>query len=575
MSESNQPAGEQGSPGGPYAYGQNPPAAQNPAVAQGDHFAPPTSPAPSAAPAWGSAPSGSASAGPSAAPGVAPSAAPGAAPWAAAEPGPSTASAPGAPAPAAASAGTTLRSLGLGTPVPTLVIGAAAYVVALLASIVVIVSIVLAALTSGPTSSDLTGGATGTTPSTGDTGFEGIIGLIGLPFQLVALATFGSYDAQLDLGFLGSATMSWSGLPLLITVAMVLTAFLAARSAQRRWSSNGLLGIVLWSGISGLGVALVALLLTRLTAFSITDDELGLSLMMHAAGVDMFFGTWALITLPLLLGHLSGMTKPAWWPMVEDLAAAPRLALVHALTFALPVGLIALVAGAIAAAVNGDGDTILPALLALPVWGLTGLALLPGLGMLVVPLHLIAHGDVDAFGLDRQHGFLWFFDLPWYVWVPMVLIALVVPLLVALLWHRGREIQPGSMVALVVSWAALPLAYALCSIVLLALARVQMDVEMGMLGGLGISMGPALWMPVVAFFVGLALEAISRFGAPFVDRYVPGPAVNWFRRSARARRAALAPAAPAAPADAQAPVQTPHQESSPAGPPRGPLAPGA
>ena len=50
---------------------------------------------------------------------------------------------------------------------------------------------------------------------------------------------------------------------------------------------------------------------------------------------------------------------------------------------------------------------------------------------------------------------------------------------------------------------------------------------------------------VVAFFLGLAVEVIARFGAPFVDRFVPGPLVNWFRRSARARRAeSAAPAAP-------------------------------
>ncbi|MDN6304181.1 MAG: hypothetical protein L0J57_14215, partial [Brachybacterium sp.] len=45
------------------------------------------------------------------------------------------------------------------------------------------------------------------------------------------------------------------------------------------------------------------------------------------------------------------------------------------------------------------------------------------------------------------------------------------------------------------------------------------------------------WMPLVAFFIGLLVEALARFGAPFVDRFVPGLLVNWFRRSARARRA--------------------------------------
>ena len=522
MSQPNEPAdgqgkgtgheqGGAGQDGGAYGYGMTKPGA-----------APPPEPAPSPgpAPSTGSAPS----AGP--------------APWAGqgptAGPGPSTA---------------TLRKVGIGTPVPTLVTGALAYLVALVAALVVIVSAVLAVLTADTgASTDPTGGAA---PATDDAGFAGIIGLLGIPFQLVALASFGSYDAELQMGFLGSLSLSWRGLPLLITAAMTVFAFLAARTAQRRWSSNGPLGALLWSGLSGLGVALVALLLTRLTAFSIEDPANGLSLSMHAAGADMFFGTWALITLPLLLGHLAGMRKPDWWPLVADLAAAPRLVLVHALAFAVPVGLLALAAGAIVQIVDGEGRSVLGALLALPLWGPTALALLPGLGMLVVPVRASVRGDVGDLGLGSgitpQSGTqsLWFVDLPWYVWLPMVLIALLVPLLIALLWHRDREIPAGNVIAQVTSWAALPLAYTFCSLVLLALVHVRMDAEMGFLGAMGVSMSLAAWMPVVAFFLGLAVEVIARFGAPFVDRFVPGPLLNWFRRSARARRAeSAAPAAP-------------------------------
>jgi len=194
-----------------------------------------------------------------------------------------------------------------------------AYVVALGASLLVIVSAVLAALTLD--TGDLTGGATapadGSTSPSGGGGWRGIVGLVGIPFQLVSLASFGSYDVELSLGFLGTATMSWRGLPLLITVAMVATAFFAARLVQRRWGTgrwggNGALGALLWSGISGLAVAIFAVIATRVTAFAIDDDSLGMSLSMHAAGVDMFFGTWALIALPLFLGHIAGSEKPAW-----------------------------------------------------------------------------------------------------------------------------------------------------------------------------------------------------------------------------------------------------------------------
>ena len=69
-------------------------------------------------------------------------------------------------------------------------------------------------------------------------------------------------------------------------------------------------GALLWSGLSGLGVALVALLVTRLTAFSIEDPANGLSLSMHAAGADMFFGTWALIGLLVVVFVESGVLFP-------------------------------------------------------------------------------------------------------------------------------------------------------------------------------------------------------------------------------------------------------------------------
>ena len=444
----------------------------------------------------------------------------------------------------AAQAGAALQRFGIGNPLPTFVAGAVAYVVALGASLLVIVSAVLVLLTLD--TGDLTGGTTvpagGSGSSSGGGGWRGIVGLMGIPFQLVSLASFGSYDVELSLGILGGITMSWRGLPLLITAAMVVTAFLAARIVQRRWGSgrwgsNGALGAFLWPGISGLGVAIFAVIATRVTAFAIEEESLGMSLSMHAAGVDMFLGTWALIALPLFLGHIAGSEKPTWWPMVADLAAAPRLALVHALAFAIPVGALIVVGSAIGMVIEGEASSVLPSLLSLPIWGLTGLALLPGLGMLVVPMPLNLQGGVEEFGVDRTNEFLWFFDLPWYGWIPLVLIALLMPLLVALLWHRDREIEKGNILALVVSWAALPLAYFATSVVLLALVWTSMQAQVGFMGDIVVNVGLAPWMPLVAFFIGLLVEALARFGAPFVDRFVPGLLVNWFRRSARARRA--------------------------------------
>lgn len=537
MSQANHPygdRGDQGHPGsgqpgnhsGSYGYGQVPPAPEPyGSVPPG----PPSGPPPGSPAPFSSAPSAS----------------PG--PWAASAPSASAAPphpqapphAQGTQTLSAAQAGAALQRFGIGNPLPTFVVGALAYVIALGAALLVIVSAIAVVLTLD--TGDLAGGTTsptgGATAPSGDGGWRAIVGLVGIPFQLVSLASFGSYDIELSLGFLGGATMSWRGLPLLITVAMVATAFFAARLVQRRWSSNGALGALLWSGFSGLAVAIFAVIATRVTAFAIEDDSLGMALSMHSAGADMFFGTWALIALPLFLGHVAGSEKPAWWPLVADLAAAPRLALVHALAFAIPVGVLIVVGGAIAMIIDGEARSVLPLLLSLPIWGLTGLALLPGLGMLSVPVHMNLQGNVEDFGLERSNEFLWFFDLPWYGWIPMVLIALLMPAAVALLWNRDRELVKGNILAQAASWAALPLAYFGGSVILLALVWTSTQARMGMMGNVVVDVGLALWMPLVAFFLGLLVEVLARFGAPFVDRFVPGVLVNWFRRSARARRA--------------------------------------
>jgi len=82
--------------------------------------------------------------------------------------------------------------------------------------------------------------------------------------------------------------------------------------------------------------------------------------------------------------------------------------------------------------------------------------------------------------------------------------------------------------------------------------------DMGLMGDISVSVSLAAWMPLVAFFLGLVIEAIARFGAPFVDRFVPGVLVNWFRRSTRARRAEQAASSEQVQgADAASPSQAP------------------
>src|SRR5699024_8685623 len=157
MTETNYPYGAAERPEQPggrpphgseaYGYGEDP-AASAPS-------ANPVGPAPSA-PTWGPAPTA-----PDAPPTSPPSPAP-----------PTSAS--------SAQAGATLRKVGIGNPLPTFAVGVAAYVVALVASVLVIVSLFLAALTLD--TGDVTGGAGmsgggSASPSDG-LGWRGFVGLV-------------------------------------------------------------------------------------------------------------------------------------------------------------------------------------------------------------------------------------------------------------------------------------------------------------------------------------------------------------------------------------------------------------
>src|SRR5699024_12797068 len=160
-----------------------------------------------------------------------------------------------------------------------------------------------------------------------------------------------------------------------------------------------------------LAVAIIAGIALLVTAYALEIVSLCATLSMHSAGAELFFGTWLLIGLPLLLGHIAGGEKPSWWPQVADLAAAPRLALIHALAFELPIGALMMVGGVLGMLVEGEGRAVLPTILSLALWGLSGLALLAGMGMLVVPAHLTLKGGVEEFGVDRTGEFMCFVDI--------------------------------------------------------------------------------------------------------------------------------------------------------------------
>ncbi|PWH06154.1 hypothetical protein DEO23_10130 [Brachybacterium endophyticum] len=452
-----------------------------------------------------------------------------------------------------------LSAVGLESPLRSLAVGGIAYVGGLLMSGLAIILAVAALALS------LSGGADSAVESELDSSgvdtegtLNSIAAFLRAPFQLVAMAMFGSLGTHATIeGATFDAAIRF--LPVPVTVVMLLLAFFGGRRIQRG-RDTGLLGIWTSAVITGFATALVTVLLALILAQPIPITD-GYGLRVHASGFDTFFGAFVLITLALGLGRTSRRSRPAWWPVVGDLPAAFKLAVVHAIVISVAVGALLVVVGSIRQLLDGENPTVLATILLLPLLGgqlLGGLTGLPLLSSLTAKAGLpeLAYEFVPE-GIPTFRETV--FSLPWYVWLLTLLLGLVVLVVVSLPWHHGRRIVPGNIIALAISWVALPFAYLLSGVVLLVISRLSMSfrVEADFFGsqqGTG-SFGLAGWTPALALLAGIVVELLSRFVAPFLVPALPRRSLSWFRRPLAAPAATAAtPAGTSASAPGAAPA---------------------
>ncbi|MBK0332990.1 hypothetical protein I8D64_16430 [Brachybacterium sp. MASK1Z-5] len=436
----------------------------------------------------------------------------------------------------------TLRGAGLESPLRSLAVGGVAYVGALLTSLVAVL-LSAAAMAVGAAGTGEVGDELDSAGIDPEGALSGIAMIVRMPFQLVAMASFGSWGTHAE--FEGVALRaSVRLLPFVVTLVMVLLAFYGGRFVQRG-RSTGLLGIWVSALITGIATALFTVLAALVLAQPVPLDE-GFSLRVHAAGFDAFFGSLLLITLAIGLGRMSRRARWAWWPLVADLPAAAKLAVVHALVIGIALGVLGAIGTTIQALADGKQPPVFVLVLLLPLLGGQMIAALTGLPLLSSLTAKANAPDLLGEFLPSSSftGRATVFDLPWYAWLITILVGIGVLLVVSLPWNHGRRIVPGNIIALVVSWAALPVVYFAGGIVLLVLARVSVSVgvEGGFFGGgeqMSGSVGLAWWTPFLALLAGVIVEVLSRFFAPLLVPVLSRRALSWFRR-------------PLAPADASA-----------------------
>ncbi|MGO1284178.1 MAG: hypothetical protein ACTHUU_03595 [Brachybacterium sp.] len=450
-----------------------------------------------------------------------------------------------------------LSAAGLTNPLPSLAVGGATYVGGIIMSVVAIVLLAIAAMIAGignPVEASLD-----SLDLRPEEAISGIGSALRFPFQMVALAMLGGFGFSQTVEGV-SASFSIRLLPAGITLVMVLLSFYGGRFVQRR-QGGGQLGIWVSAVIAGFAVALVTVLAALIFAqpIPVTDD---VTLRLHAAGFDSFFGAFFLITLAHALGRISLRSRPAWWPLVADLTAGFKLAVTHAL-FVTVIGFLAItVVTSIQALINGEVPPVLSVILMLPLLGGYVLAYITGFELLSsLSASVTGSGLMDSLlGGVSGSEYISVFSLEWYAWLGALVLIPVGLIVAALLWQHQRQVVPNNVLALAVSWLALPVAYFTGALVLMILARLsaQMVVSGGFLEGerFGASVGLAAWTPLLAGVAGVIVELLSRFVMPLVAPYLPGKALSWFRRplapalAGTAAATATAGAGPNAAADA-------------------------
>lgn len=405
------------------------------------------------------------------------------------------------------------EALGLPQPVSALVVGGATWVAALVAAVLLVVLALLFGATQA--------GQEAASGVTGQAGQEvnGLGVMLALPFQLVALGGLGSLGMRASVPFLGDISLTLRWVPFLVTLALAVVPYVGARVVARRRPSKRLAESVAEPLIAGVVVAVLSTLGALLLALRLPVED-GLTLRLHAAGLDSFFGTWGIVSVAYMLGSRSSRAG-VWDVRYADVRSGLRLAVMHAAAFSGVAFLAAWVVGIVSAISEGEGLTA--AAFGIPVAGIVVLGQMigafTGWGVLGA---VSLSGDMGSLGSGLGiTRYVSMFSAPWYAWLIALGVGLVLLAAASSVWSAGRMIVPGDPMARIVSWGALPFAYLVGGLILSAVTFTRVTASGAGTGRVLGTVSLAPWVPVLCLVLGVIVEVLSRVLGPVVAPVVP------------------------------------------------------
>ena len=373
--------------------------------------------------------------------------------------------------------------------------------------------------------------------------------ILGAPFQVVSMAFLGSYTSHVTVkGNLGgeedAAFSLYSSLglvPFLVLAAVLGGAFFAGRFIAKRKPNEGAVAIWVQAAASSFLVATISTLLTWALAVRASEkaDSYGvkyeMNMSVHAAGILPFLAILVLLTLALVAGRYSVRALPKKWPLVSECLDAAKLALLYAATAAV-VGLVCAVAVVLIAAINeghfGDSLKMLVMLvLTLPATLLTVLFTYFGLATFSPVNYAFGLGPYAGLLISQDGDMVSVFTLPhWWMIVPAIPFVFLLMFVFAGVWAKSRHRVQGNTLATVTSWAALPAMFFVLSVIGIIFATLNSSYDASGARDVLESAGLANFegeahagvsLAFIAAIVGILIEVISRFIAPFYSAFVP------------------------------------------------------
>lgn len=441
----------------------------------------------------------------------------------------------------------------IGNPLPTLGAAFASYAAGLIVAAIVVGLPLLGSMVLDTPSivPDPKGGLTSMAGGQMDPDTPEFLYILGAPFQVVSMAFLGSYTSrsttkgniggQDDASFTVYADLGL--VPFLVFAAVLVGAFFAARFIAKRKPQEGAVAIWVQAVIASFAVATVSTLLTWALAVRASDktEAYGMKyeshVSIHAAGILPFLGILVLLTLALVAGRYSVRALPKKWPLVSEYFDAAKLALLYAVTAAIVGSVCSVIVVLITALNDGHfGDTLkslVMLFLTLPATLLTVLFTHFGLVTFSPVNYVAGNGRYAGLLLDHEGDMVSVFTLPhWWMILPAIPFALVLMFVFAGVWAKSRRRVQGNTLATVTSWAALPAVFFVLSVIGIIFATINLNtgasgakdaLEAAGLQNYGddFHAGVSLATPFIAAIVGILIEVISRFIAPFYSAFVP------------------------------------------------------